>query len=110
MAAIPPLNWPHRSKLRGRLEGASLSSSCSPGSQHAPVLSLLLVVARPLWVEAVGPWEGETPGSTSLPLAKGQSHSWQKGDPSSPEATCTKLQQRGPGTSKGLYGPLSILC
>ena len=74
------------------------------------MLSLLLVVARLLWVEAVGPWEGETPGSTSLPLAKGQSRSWQKGEPSSPEATCTKLQQKGPGTSKGLYGPLSILC
>ena len=69
------------------------------------MLSLPLVVAHPLWVEAVGPWKGETPGSTSLPLAKGQSHSWQKGDPSSPEATCTKLQGRGPGTSKGLHGP-----
>lgn len=74
------------------------------------MLSLRLVVASLLRVEAVGPWEAETPASTSLPLAKGQSRSWEKGDPGSPEATCTKLQGRGPGTSKGLHGPLSILC
>ena len=78
---IPPLNWPHHSKLRGWLEGARLSSSYSPCSQHAPVLSLPLVVASLLRVEAVGPWEGETPASTSLPLAKGQSAAGRRGIP-----------------------------
>lgn len=76
MAAIPPLGSLHHSMLRGRLSRSKHLSHLQSRLLACPVPAVSLVVARLLWVEAVGPWEGKMPDSTSLPLAKGQSCSW----------------------------------
>lgn len=113
VAAIPSLDWQHHSMLSGQLiKTASLLPTCNLGSWHVPVLAISLGIRHLLWVEAVGPWEGETPGSTYLPLARGSVLQMAKGDPSSPQAMCTQSQEgRGPGTCEGLHwSPWGILC
>lgn len=93
MAAIPPLGWRHHSMLNRQFSKSKPLPTCNPGSQLVSVLPVSLGLPTypglRQWAHGKGkhlaqlicPWPGVSPTDG-------------KEDPGSPQAMCTKSQDR----------------